>query len=148
MRIRGVFCTCALFTLLVQAAASPARAAGIKSFAAVLNGGQEVPATTSEAFGVAHLTLDNTQLCYAITITRLQGGAEVGAHFHGPAAPGVNADVLLSITQTGQVKNGCVPVSALPKALKGALKKGMAYLNVHTTQFPAGEIRGQIHPAK
>lgn len=30
------------------------------------------------------------------------------------------------------------------KSLIAAIRSGSAYVNVHTTRFPAGEIRGQL----
>jgi hypothetical protein len=37
------------------------------------------------------------------------------------------------------------PLAGQPfSALINALNNGTAYVNVHTNQFPAGEIRGQV----
>ena len=56
------------------------------------------------------------------------------------------ASVIFALTPVpGDPKNGCVGPFA-SGALKKELKKGLMYLNVHTTQFPNGEIRGQIIP--
>ena len=126
--------------------AAPAPAA-TKSFFAVLNGGQETPATDSNAFGVAFLTFDDKtlMLCYSITFFSLSS-VEKQAHLHGPAAPGVSAGIIVALTPVpGDVKNACV---VLPKKNKKDLKRGMTYLNVHTAKFGNGEIRGQVIPAK
>ena len=40
--------------------------------------------------------------------------------------------------------NGGTPASAFA-ALVAGLNAGDAYLNIHTTQFPGGEIRGFLH---
>ena len=132
--------------ILFALTALPASAASTKTFTALLNGGQETPPTTSDAFGVAFLTFDEKtkMLCYSISFSRLSSN-EIAAHVHGPAAPTVSANVVFALTPVpGNPKNGCVgPFSG---ALKKDLKKGQLYLNIHTNQNPNGEIRGQIIP--
>jgi len=39
-----------------------------------------------------------------------------------------------------------IPAGAFGR-MKKAIESGVAYVNVHTSQFPAGEIRGQIQVA-
>ena len=138
-------------SLLLTFASVPAHAAS-KNFIAVMNGGQETPATTSTAFGVGFFTFDTKTnlLCYRVSFSNLEGGRpDVAAHIHGPAAPGGMANVLITIPESGQAKNNCVtPDATTLKTLKKALLKGMTYANIHSQNFPAGEIRGQILPAK
>jgi hypothetical protein len=132
-------------TVILAFSAFPASAVE-KPFSAVLTGGQEVPQNVSEAFGVAFVTFDTItkMLCYSVTFNEL-GSDETAAHFHGPAAPGENAGVIFAITPVpGKVKNGCVgPLST--QQIK-QLNKGQVYLNIHTVEFPGGEIRGQVLP--
>src|SRR5437899_3477870 len=129
---------CALVAGVVCAlTALPANAASIKTFTALLNGGQETPPTTSDALGVAFLTFDEKtkNLCYSISFTRLTS-TEIAAHVHGPAAPNVSAAILFGLTPVpGNPKNGCVGPFATG-AVKKALKKGLLYLNIHTNQNP------------
>jgi len=58
---------------------------------------------------------------------------EIAAHFHGPAAPGVNAPVM-------------VPVDAKESPFKQAkaFADGMVYFNIHPAANKPGEIRGQM----
>jgi len=137
--------------LLLSFASVPAHAAS-KNFIAVMNGGQETPTpTTSNAFGVAFFTFDTKtgQLCYRITYTHLDNGAEVAAHIHGPAVPGQSANVLVALAESGSPKNNCItPDATTLKTLKKALPKGQLYVNVHSAQNPGGEIRGQILSTK
>jgi hypothetical protein len=131
------------------------------TFIAVLNGAQETPPVASPSTGVAFLTFNknNSQLCYALSYSPL-GGTELVAHFHGPtptapnevAGPGVASGIRFFITggdgpsPLGSPKNGCVgPLDKLE--LKG-LKKGLWYINVHSSIAAAGEIRGQVLPLK
>jgi hypothetical protein len=132
------------------------------TFIAQLNGAQETPPNSSPSTGVAFLTFnkDNSNLCYAISYTPLEG-TEILAHFHGPlnkgdvAGPGIASPILHNITNgsppgpspVGSPKNGCVLVS--DKQQVKDLKAGLWYINVHTTpDHPAGEIRGQVLPLK
>ena len=49
--------------------------------------------------------------------------------------------IAISDIGTANPANGCVPVD---KAFMKSIKKGMVYVNVHTTANPGGEIRGQL----
>lgn len=121
------------------------------AFTALLNGGQEVPANDSNAFGIAYVTLgkDSKMISYSITFTDDKlAGTETAAHFHAPANPGENAGVVFTITPDvsplGSPKTGSV--GPLTNKQIRDLKKGLFYLNIHTSAFPGGEIRGQVHP--
>ncbi|HWP65762.1 MAG TPA: CHRD domain-containing protein [Candidatus Limnocylindria bacterium] len=140
----------ALSIAVVVLAHVPVKADTLEVFTAVLNGAQEVPPVDSPSQGVALVTLNkNTSaVCYALSYSPL-AGTETVAHFHGPAAPGQAADVLVGITPSpspvGSPKNGCV---TFDKTGVKNLRKGLVYLNVHTSVAPTGEIRGQVLPAK
>ncbi|MBI4872466.1 MAG: CHRD domain-containing protein [Candidatus Riflebacteria bacterium] len=116
-------------------------------FTAVLNGGQEVPPNDSKASGTAFMTLDErtSMLSFSITYSddRLSS-LEVASHFHAPAIPGANAPVAFGLVQIGSPKNGSV--GPLTLSQKSDLKSGLFYINIHTTLFPGGELRGQVLP--
>lgn len=135
------------------AIAGPAMAGdALVPFTALLTGGQEVPQNQSNAFGVAFMTFNEStgMLNFSITYTdeRLQG-TEVAAHFHAPAAPGVNAPVVFGLVNPGELSISSPKVGSvgpLTKDQRRDLEDGLFYLNVHTTVFPGGEIRGQVLP--
>lgn len=137
-----------LVTLAVMLTMSPAPAYAAKAttFIALLNSGQEVPAGTSTAAGVAYLTLgSDDMLCVSLTFGGLVGTL-AAAHVHGPAAaPGVNAPILFPFPTSNPI-NTCV--GPLDNAQRKDLRKGLLYLNVHSSVVPAGEIRGQIEPIR
>lgn len=114
------------------------------TFSSTLNGAQEVPATASSATGNGSFTIDTVAntLSFNITTSGLTGGAETGAHIHGPAAAGVNAPILFELP-LGSSKSG---TWTYPEASEADILAGTMYVNVHTTLFPNGEIRGQILP--
>jgi hypothetical protein len=135
--------------LLAVVALAPHRAlakpAKELTFFAVLNGGQVVPPSTSNAMGVGFLTFDEStkRLCYDITYSQLQGN-ETQAHLHGSALPGQTNAVLYDLNPLGSPKVNCLgPITANEESL---LKKGRMYINIHTDIFVAGEIRGQVLP--
>jgi hypothetical protein len=132
----------------------PAHAA-TKNFIAVINGGQEVPPTASNSFGVAFFTFDTVtkMLCYSLNFTAADLlGAESDCHIHGPASPGVDGVVLFPIatplgpSPAGSPKTGCVGPWSGPQIRY--LNQGRTYINIHTVPNPGGEIRGQIIPVK
>jgi hypothetical protein len=141
---------CVAAGALVLAALEPqaalARSGGKLTFVAVLNGGQVVPPSTSNAMGVAFLTFDNAtkQLCYSITYSELQG-TETEAHLHGGDSGETNA-VLYDLNPLGTPKVNCL--GPLKPKEEQFLKRGRMYINIHTDVFVAGEIRGQILPIR
>jgi len=120
------------------------------AFFAVLNSGQEIqdPKPDSNALGTAVMTFTEStdMLCYSISYTVLVGGETV-AHFHAPASAGENAPVLFPITPEvsplGSPKVGCV--GPLTGDQKRDLIRGLFYINIHSSMWPGGEIRGQVY---
>lgn len=117
----------------------------IRTFVASLNGAKEVPATTSTATGFAILQLSDDETSAKISL-RFSGltSDQIAAHIHGPAKRGVNAPVLFPFP-LGQLKE--FQINPTPAQVQD-LKNGLYYVNVHTKNFPGGEIRGQLesHP--
>jgi aldose sugar dehydrogenase len=120
-----------------QIAAKPFR-----QFQATLTGGQEVPANNSTATGTARILLDSndgTQARLSLNFAGLPS-AQISAHIHGPAPPGMNASVAVGLP-LGQLNDLQITLTA---AQVEQLKAGLLYINVHSTDFPNGEIRGQF----
>ena len=76
-------------------------------------------------------------------------------HVHGPAEPGVDASVILNIGIAasfvdiggGQLQLTATGLSSADLTdNEAALLGGLTYLNLHTNDYPGGEIRGQIVP--
>lgn len=111
-------------------------------FKGTLTGAQEVPPVASTATGTATATLypSSNALTYTVEYAGLSGPA-TGGHFHGPAAPGANAGVVVTFPKTvSPIKGG----ATLTEAQLANLMAGMWYANIHTAQHPGGEIRGQM----
>jgi hypothetical protein len=76
----------------------------------------------------------------------------IAMHIHGPAGPGTNADVLVSLVPdnfpaSDPAKGGVIFANLQwPTNDAEDLLTGLTYLNIHTTQYPGGEIRGQLIP--
>src|SRR5262249_42789100 len=147
MRIR--YSTVVLLALaLILGGASTSHATQF-TFCANLDGLQEVPPNGSSATGTATLVYED------VTNTLTTNGnccnlsaSFTASHIHGPAAPGANAGVLhplavlLGTPLCGSFNNDVW--SGLTAAQVGFLNSGLLYINVHSMQFPGGEIRGQI----
>jgi hypothetical protein len=116
------------------------------AFFAVLNGGQVVPPSTSNALGVGFLTFDNAtkRLCYSISYSGLVG-TETEAHLHAAQVGATNA-VLYDLVPLGSPKVNCL--GPLKRNEEAFLKRGLMYINIHTDVFVAGEIRGQVLPSR
>jgi len=110
-------------------------------FVANLTGAQEVPATSSNATGTATLLLspDQTTARVSLVFSGLTA-AQTAAHIHGPAAAGSDGPVLFPLP-VGQVSD--LPITLTPDEVQN-LKHGLLYVNVHSSAFVDGEIRGQF----
>ncbi len=128
----------AVATLLVTGAAQ----AETQHFMATLKGADEVPANDSAGTGMVMARLDTTTKAFTYTVnySGLTGAATM-AHFHGPAAPGVNAPPVIAVTNLASPISGS---ATLTDAQVKDLQAGNWYFNVHTAAHKGGEIRGQV----
>ena len=105
----------------------------------------------SNGSGTATLRLsaDETFAIYSATYGNLSS-PKTGAHIHGPADPGQSGGILFDIDVATPQADGTylwvfVPVGANSVAdIVNAIKSGRTYVNVHTSNYPSGEIRGQF----
>ena len=114
------------------------------AFSGAMNAASEVPPNMTRGSGMAEATLnkETNVLKYRITYDGLSGPA-TGAHFHGPAAAGTNAPIVLPFGSTASPIEG---TATLTPAQAADLMAGRWYANVHTAANPGGEIRGQMLP--
>jgi CHRD domain len=117
---------------------------GGRAFAVALTGDVENPAGDPVATGTAafHLRAGQGQVCYQIAAKNLP--VAVAAHIHRGAA-GVAGPVVIPLTTPNAAGNsrGCAAVArTLARAILAA--PASYYVNVHTAEFPAGAIRGQL----
>ena len=116
-------------------------ASAIAPMTASLDGAQETPPNGSTATGQARFVIDTTtdRLVYHVSFSGLTT-AETAAHIHGYAGPGTPAGVVFPLA-LGSPKIG---VWNYPAANEAQILAGLTYVNIHTSTFPGGEIRGQI----
>ena len=128
-----------------------------------MTGSQETPPRPSRALGLLILKSrrDGTGLDYKLIVANIENVTQ--AHIH-LAAPGVAGPVIAWLYPSappavlipgrfnGELADGVIADANVVGPLAGqglaalvaAIKAGNAYANVHTTQFPPGEIRGQV----
>ncbi|NIR95693.1 MAG: CHRD domain-containing protein, partial [Gammaproteobacteria bacterium] len=109
---------------------------------------QEVHTVDTSATGTANFTLTDAGLAFNVTVEGLSGPIQA-AHFHNAAA-GVDGGVVRTITNDfdGNTASGLwtpMDTEPLTDQLIDELLRGNLYLNIHTTNNPAGEVRGQIY---
>jgi hypothetical protein len=113
------------------------------SLAAKLTATSEVPASNSNGQGTlkGEVNSKTSLLTWTINYSGLSGPV-TGAHFHGPALEGKNADVAVPIT--GSLASPINGTATLSTTQLKELMEGKWYVNLHTAANPNGEIRGQI----
>lgn len=152
---RSIILALALALALTGAAAAEpdadgaAAQAAIARFTAVLTGAGEFPAAADATLvGFAQVTLDTTANTVAFWITVPDITNATAAHIHkSPAGTPGGIAVPLNGTFTNGFKSG-VTTGVDPAILADILSEpGNFYVNVHTSAFPGGAIRGQLMPA-
>ena len=117
---------------------------GGRPLIAHMTGSQETPPNNSPGTGTAKITVNIGQgeVCWVLTVQNLEAPA-TAAHIH-VAPVGVPGPIVVPLSPpTSGSSQGCQTVDR-------ALAKNIAkhpeeyYVNVHTTVFPGGEIRGQL----
>jgi CHRD domain len=129
-------------------ASSPQALALKIPIAAYMSGGGEVPANNSPAKGVMEGTFDTdtNTLTWTVTYSGLSS-PPIGAHFHGPVSylgltPEENAPI--QVATPGDLASPFHGVAKIDDAQAKDLKDGRWYFNLHSKNFPAGEIRAPV----
>jgi hypothetical protein len=141
-----------------------ARAMDATNFRAHARGSEEVPPIDTRAQGQAifQLSADGDALSYQLNVANILNVLQ--AHIHqapagegGPVVawlyPSGPPATLIPGRSQGVLAEGVITSADLVGPLAGMdlddlladLRSGNAYVNVHTTANPPGEIRGQIH---
>src|SRR5450432_3295301 len=133
-----------LVSLLFILTAATAHA---QTFGAVLTPSQETPPTTSNGFGNATVTLDptHTSITVNVTVSGLTTPITL-AHIH-KGAFGVAGGVVIDFSAPTNFANGKLSKTFAIDSVLGndiAANPTNYYVNVHTSQNPGGEIRGQL----
>ena len=125
-------------------------------FKARLAGTEEVPPNESPAGGSAWVKINNDDIEYEVNVTDID--KVNAAHIH-LGEKGKNGPVILTLykddpteLKTGKLAEANLTASNLEGPMKGktgadlvqAIKDGTTYVNVHSTDFPNGEIRGHL----
>jgi hypothetical protein len=133
------------------------------NYRAHLSGAEEVPPADTRAQGQAifQLSRDGTHVRFQLNVANIENVTQ--AHIH-LAPAGVNGPVVVwlypaappAVLIPGR-SNGVLAAGVITEAnlvglladqtlddLIAEIETGNAYVNVHTSQFPPGEIRGQI----
>lgn len=122
-----------------------------------LTGMEEVPPVNTTSTGIALFEVVNNQIDFKVNVTNLD--KIKGAHIHlgefgqngEIIVPLLNSSVPVDI-QNGTLVKGKVTPTDLVGALQGQTINDLiqlfnntrTYVNIHTEQYPTGEIRGQI----
>ncbi len=137
-----------------------------ESYRTQLNGSTEVPANLSTSLGRAGVRLAVNADFATFELQLLNELANTTqAHIH-MAAPGVNGPIVVWFYPSGPPaappqtfdrvtlaegrfgpENLVGPLSGNWDGFVAALRAGNLYVNVHSSAFPPGEIRGQLAPA-
>jgi hypothetical protein len=168
MRPRIVVALVALL-VVVSVGGLQASAGSGNKFSASLNGYEETPTLSVAGTGSfsAQISKDQTSISYTLSYSGLTGPA-LFAHIHLgmpailggvsaflcdsdpattqiPACPGIAGTVEGTIEAADVVGPAGQGIAAGEfEELVAAMRFGATYVNVHTTAFPGGEIRGQI----
>ncbi|HLM60543.1 MAG TPA: CHRD domain-containing protein, partial [Pyrinomonadaceae bacterium] len=117
-----------------------------QKFSVSLNGQQEVPARTTNGRGTCMVTLNvaQTEITVNCTYSGLSS-AVVGAHIHDAGPVGVNGPIRFNFNYTGGTSGTIGPLTfPMTPALVAELRAKRMYVNIHTSNFTGGEIRGQV----
>lgn len=109
--------------------------------------GPETTATVTSASGYGTFQLDtiSNTLEYTIVYTGLSS-VETNAHFHAFVPPAVSGPPIAGqpLSANGSPKTGVWAYGS--DAIEAQLLAGQVYVNIHTANYTAGEIRGNLIP--
>jgi CHRD domain len=120
-----------------------------ESFTVALSGTQQVPKVATPGSGTADITWDPATrvVTWSITYSGLSSDATM-AHFHRGMV-GKNGPVVIWLSTKGAAPASPITGTATLTPVQAKnFAVGDWYINLHTKDHPAGEIRGQVMPPK
>ncbi|WP_199271710.1 CHRD domain-containing protein [Paraglaciecola sp. L3A3] len=133
-----------VFIVIISLTMSLSTQATMISLSSNLDGAQANAGagTLSPGTGLASMIFDDVTKVFSwdISWSGLIGDV-TAAHFHGAALFDQNAGVQVPLSVVVDSANGS---STLSDAQATDLLAGLWYINIHTLDFPTGEIRGQV----
>lgn len=147
-----------LITVIFLSVAAATRATIWGFSAPIIDGWQEVPPRATSAYGTASFIVNDVtwQTAGSVNVWGISPVQISGMHLH-EASFGVNGPIRFNIGASSSTFNaGSFWVFAFDGVLNlgsnagnlsflNQMIAGNAYVNVHTPQFPGGEIRGQVN---
>lgn len=116
------------------------------AFAAIIDSTLAKTSSTANGTAAVFLTADRSTIKYSVTYDGLEGNL-TASHFHNAPADssgGVVKNITLANgTAIGEWKK-TDGVQPLTDQLIAELMRGRLYINIHSSQSPGGEIRGQV----
>lgn len=118
------------------------------TFKATLNAASTLnSANTSTATGTTTLTFDNTTKKFSITVN-YSGMTATAAHIHKGTTTTVSGPIIFPLTfvpgDAYTAAHYTLTNQALDPAQEADLKAESYYVNIHSTLYADGEIRGQL----
>ena len=167
LAVVGVLGGVLIVTSIAIASSNDKKPSTPTTFSAELSGYSETPALNSTGSGTVTLKIASNAISFTLSYANLSGPPAV-AHIHigqpgvagnvsfflcgGGGKPACPASTSGTITGTvtatdilGPTVQGFAPGDL--DAVVAAIEHGVAYANMHTAKFPAGEIRGNLAPA-
>ncbi|MBP6004136.1 MAG: CHRD domain-containing protein [Pyrinomonadaceae bacterium] len=120
---------------------------GIKAetFYAYLSSAQEVPTNASTATGYARVVINESTgaLTFTVVFSGLSSN-QSASHIHAPAAIGANVGVAINFGAVGGTSGTITGSTTVTPTQLSQIRAHLGYVNVHSANFPGGEIRGQL----
>ena len=116
-----------------------------ETFYAYLTPAQEVPPAASTASGYARVVINESTgvLTFTVVFSGLSSN-QTASHIHAPAAIGANTGVAINFGAVGGTSGTITGSTTVTPTQLAQIRQHLGYVNVHTSTFPGGEIRGQL----
>jgi len=139
--------TMRLLSIAAVAALASTSSATLWEFMSILSGANEVPPNASPATGTAIGTYDDVTNAFMMDTNATGFLANVtAAHIH-IAPPGVAGPVVFPLSgTTGSTTYTAHDMFVFTAQQETDFLAGLYYVNIHSAQFPGGEVRGQLNP--
>lgn len=116
-----------------------------ETFYAYLSGAQEVPTSATTATGYARVFVNESTMTLTFTVVfNGLSSNQTASHIHAPAAIGANTGVAIDFGAVGGTSGTVSGSRSITATQLNQIRQHMGYVNVHSSNFPGGEIRGQL----